>query len=122
MPAADRDRGSWTTPPCELPELNTRLQQDLDDGSEDRLCSIDNISRSKEPHAVDEPDQVLLIAAECDLLSGVSVQEQIRRTHDEISINGLPFRDLGCDALKPILRALRINGAEQRGATSYKSP
>ena len=52
----------------ELPELDTRLQRDLDDGSEHRLRSIDNISRSKEPHSVDKPDHALLIAAQCDLV------------------------------------------------------
>src|ERR1700724_4025162 len=82
-----------------LPEFDTRLQRDLDDGSEHRLRSIDNISRSKEPHSVDKPDYPLLIAAQCDLVVGVSVQEQIRRAHHEVSINGLPFRDLRCDAL-----------------------
>jgi hypothetical protein len=47
----------------ELPELDTRFQRDLDDGSENRLCSADDIGRSKEPHSVDKPDYAWLIAA-----------------------------------------------------------
>src|SRR5271169_3047401 len=58
-----------------LPELDTRLQQDLEDGSENRLRSFDHISRSKEPHSVDEPDHALLIAAQRDLVAGVSVHQ-----------------------------------------------
>src|ERR1700724_1027596 len=69
-----------------LPELDTRLQHDLDDGSEHRLRSIDNISRSKEPHSVDKPDHALLIAAQCDVVVGVSVREKIRRAHQKIDI------------------------------------
>ena len=68
-------------------------------GSEHRLRSFDNIRRGKEPHSVDEPDQALLIAAQRDLVAGISVQEQARRTHHEISINGFSFRDLRRDAL-----------------------
>src|SRR5215469_14596931 len=59
----------------ELPELDTRLQQDLDDGSEHGLRSTNNISRSKEPHSVDKSDHALLIAAQCDLVVGVGAQE-----------------------------------------------
>jgi hypothetical protein len=54
----------------ELPELDTRFQRDLDDGSEHRRRSID----SKEPHSVDKPDHALLIAAQRDLVAGESVQ------------------------------------------------
>src|SRR5215472_14363310 len=106
----------------ELPKLDTRLQQDLDNGSEHRLRSIDYISRSKEPHSVDEPDQPLFFAAQRDLVVCVSVQEQIRCTHHKVGINGLPFRDLSCDAPIAILRAMRVNGAQQRRTTSYKGP
>jgi hypothetical protein len=42
-----------------LPELDTRLQRDLDDGSESRLGSADDIGSSKGPRSVDNPDQAL---------------------------------------------------------------
>ena len=83
---------------------------------------VDNLGRRKEPHAVDKPDQTLLVAAQRELVAGVGVQQQVRRAHHEIGINGLPFRDLGRDPLKAVLRALRVDGAEQRGTASDKRP
>jgi hypothetical protein len=83
---------------------------------------LDNIRRGKEPHSVDEPDKALLIAAQRDLVAGISVQEQTRRAHHKISINGFAFRDLRRDALNAALRALRVNGPKQRGTTSYEGP
>jgi hypothetical protein len=106
----------------ELPEFDTRLQHDLNDGSEHRLRSLDNIRRGKEPHSVDEPDKALLIATQRDFVAGISVQEQARRAHQKISINGFSFRDLRRDALNAALRALRVNGPKQRGTTSYEGP
>jgi hypothetical protein len=61
----------------ELPELDTRLQQDLKDNSEDYLRSADDIGRSKEPHSVHKPDQALFIAAQRDLVAGVSVRSKL---------------------------------------------
>ena len=77
---------------------------------------------SEEPHSVDKPDQSLLITAQRDLVFCVSIQKQLRRTHHEVSIDRLPLRDLTCDALKPILAALGIDGGDQRGSTPYKCP
>ena len=110
-----------TTPLSQAAGARPRLQQDLDDGSQHRLRSTDHISRSKEPHSVDKPDHAPLIAVQRDLVVGVSVQQQIRRTHHEVSINGLPFRDLGSRA-EPDPGSVGINGGEQRGATPYKGP
>ena len=97
----------------ELPELDARLQRDLDDGSEYRLRSSDDIRRSEEPHPVDKPDQALLIAAKRDLVVYESVQQHIRRIHYEVSVNGFPLRDLTCHALKTILHALGVDGRDQ---------
>src|SRR5947207_7593013 len=99
----------WTTPVSRATGVDPRLQQDLDDASKHRLRSFDNIRRGKEPHSVDEPDQALLITAQRDLVAGISVHEQARRTHHKISINGFSFRDLRPDALNATLRALRVN-------------
>jgi hypothetical protein len=38
------------------------------------------------------------------------VQQQIRRAHYEIGINGFPLRDLARNALKVILAAMSVNG------------
>src|SRR5216683_6406617 len=65
----------------ELAEFDAGLEQDLDDCSEYRLGALDNLGRSKQPHSVDKPDHVLLIAAEAELVAGVSVQQQVRRAH-----------------------------------------
>jgi hypothetical protein len=106
----------------ELPELDTRVQRDLHNGSEHRLRSADDIRRSKEPHSVNEPDQALFIAAQRDLVVGVSIQEQIRRADHKISINGLPFSDLRCDALIAILRPMRVNGASSEAPPPTRAP
>ena len=106
----------------ELPEFDTRPQRDLDNGSEHRLCSTDHIQRREEPHSVDKPDQALLIAAGQDLIVDEGVQQQIRRAHYEISVNGFPLRDLTCDPLKAILGVLGVNGGAYRGAASYEGP
>jgi hypothetical protein len=50
------------------------------------------------------------------------VQQHIRRTHGEISVNGYPLGGLACDSLKAIVAALSVNGAAQRGAASYQGP
>ncbi len=52
----------------ELPNFDARLQQDLDDGSNDRFGAVDNFGRSKQPHGVDKSDHVLLVAAESELV------------------------------------------------------
>jgi hypothetical protein len=39
------------------------------------------------------------------------VQQHIRGTHNEISVNGFPLGDLACDAPKAILMALSVNGS-----------
>jgi hypothetical protein len=67
-------------------------------------------------------DANFLTSAPSGLGVRVSFKEQIRRTHHEISINGLRFRALRCDALNAILRASHLNGTEQQGTTSYKPP
>src|SRR5271166_6642157 len=86
----------------ELPKLDTRLQRDLDNGSEHRLCSADHIRRPEEPHSVDKPDQARLIVGGREFVVCEGVQQKVRRTHYEISVNGFPLRDLTCDALKAI--------------------
>ena len=90
--------------------------------AEHRLCSTDHIQRREEPHAVDKPNQALLIAAWRDLIVDEGVQQQIRRAHYKISVNGFPLRDLACDALKTILGALGVYGGAYRGAASYEGP
>ena len=71
---------------------------------------LTTIRPREEPHSVDKPDQALLIAGGRDVVVYEGVQQQIRRTHYEISVNGFPLRDLACDALKAILAALGVNG------------
>jgi hypothetical protein len=94
----------------ELPEIDTRPQGNLHNGSEHGLRSTHNIVRGEQPHSVDEPDQALLIAGGRDVVVREGVQQHIRRTHDEISVNGFSLGDLACDALKAILMALSVNG------------
>ena len=120
MPAADRSRLLRQRISRELPKLDTWLQRDLEDGSEHRLRSADDIGRSKEPHSVHQSDQALFIAAQRDLVACVSIQQQIRRADYEVSVNRLPLRDLTGDALKAILTALGVDGGDQGGTTSYK--
>ena len=40
----------------ELPELDTRLQRDLQNGSEHRLRATHNSLRREQPHSVNKPD------------------------------------------------------------------
>ena len=79
--------------------------------------ALSTASAREEPHAVDKPNQALLIAAWRDLIVDEGVQQQIRRAHCEISVNGFPLRDFACDALNAILAALGINGGAYRGAS-----
>src|SRR5579864_2636814 len=78
----------------ELSELDTRFQRNLNEGSEHRLCAADDMIGSKKSHSVEKPDQALLVTAEFDVVAGVSVQQKIRRAHNEFAVNGLPFRHL----------------------------
>ena len=54
----------------------------------------DHVRRSKEPHSVDQPDQALLINPKRELVLSISVQQQVRCAHNEVSIDGLPPRNL----------------------------
>ncbi len=58
-------------------ELDTRLERDLEYRPKHRFRSVDHFRRGKEPHSVDEPDQVLLIAAKGDVVMDIRVQEQL---------------------------------------------
>src|SRR5208283_3660348 len=49
-------------------ELDTRLERDLEDRPKHRFRSVNHLRRGKEPHPVDEPDQMLLIAAQGDVI------------------------------------------------------
>ena len=109
-------------PPLPVVGVDTRLQQDFDNGSEHLFRSANDLRRSKQPHAVDQPDQALLIAAQHDLVVRVSVQQQVRRVHDEVSINRLPLLDLTCDSLEAILAALGVDGRDQGGTTAHDGP
>jgi len=105
-----------------LPELDARLERNLDDGSQHRLRAADHIRRSEEPHSVHKPDQAPLFVVQHDLVFGVCLQHQARGAHHEVGINRLPLRDLTCNALKTILVALGIDGGDKRGATPYEGP
>src|SRR5579872_5293428 len=84
----------------ELPELYARLQGNLDDRSESSLRRADDLGRSKEPHAIDESHQTLLIAAEHDLVMRVGMQKEVRGVAHEFGVDRLPLRYLADDALK----------------------
>jgi hypothetical protein len=62
------------------------------------------------PHSVDKPDKALLIATGREVVVGEGAQQHVRRAHDEISVNGLPVRELVGDALKAIVTALGVDG------------
>ena len=75
----------------ELPELDPRFERNLGYGLYDRLRRGNNPRWSKEPHAVNKPDQALFIARQLDVVMCVGVQKQIRRVEHEVGVNRLPF-------------------------------
>ena len=101
----------------ELPELHARFQGDFDEFSNHSVRFVHNVRRSKEPHSVCKPDEVLFIAIERDLVLHVSIQKPLRSAHNKVGVDRLPFRQLSRDPLQTILVALRRN---QRSAASYE--
>ena len=104
----------------ELPQLHARFQGDLDEFSNHSVRFVHNVRRSKEPHSVCKPDEVLFIAIERDLVLHVSIQKPLRSAHNKVGVDRLPFRQLSRDPLQTILVALSVDGRNQRSAASYE--
>ena len=106
----------------ELPQLDAGLQRNLDDRPHHRLRAADDFPWSKQPHAVDEADQALFVAAQRDLVMRIGVQQQLRRVHHEVGVDRLPFGDFVGDALDAIVAALGIDRGKQRSSAADKRP
>jgi hypothetical protein len=65
--------------------------------SDHRLCFVDDVGRSKEPHSVCKSGEVLFIAVEPYPVMHVSVQKQIRSVPRQTT--GRAARPRHCDAL-----------------------
>ena len=87
----------------QLAQLHTGLQHDLYNGFERGFRSGHDLRRGKQPHAVDEADEVLLVDAQHKLVVSVSVQKQLRRALEEVGINPLSPGDLIGDPMLAFL-------------------
>src|SRR5262249_14148658 len=65
---------------------------------------------------------MLAVASQCDPVLHIGAQQQLRRAHDKIRIDLLALRGLTRNTLQSILKALSVDGGDQRrGSTNERS-
>src|SRR5262249_15340061 len=94
---------------CKFPEVHAWLQRDFDNTPNHRLGFLDNIWRSKKPHSISKPDEVLFVAAELEAAAQVRFEKQLRRAHNKVRVDAFALCRLTRDALLPILVSLSVD-------------